>query len=175
MSVPSSQKTSKIHPNVAKNCFENPKKNEKQNFFRFFQIQFWSNLWHPNAVWRYLGPQSVLGSFLNHFKTILNNFLKIDFGIFGKPIFTFALLKRFENAQNKRFWGFQFSKNTLNGGLLEHPLSMGETQGDNKKICQIDFWLNAVFHPKKGWEAFQSHLKHTKLFFKRKSYANGGF
>ena len=44
-----------------------------------------------------------------------------------------------------RISNFRFSKNTRNGGLLEPPLSMGETQGDNKKICRVDFWLKAYF------------------------------
>ena len=62
---------------------------------------------------------------------MLNNFLKIDFGTYGKPILASALFKRSENAQNKHFWGIFFSKNTLNGWLLEGPLLMLETQGDN--------------------------------------------
>ena len=86
------------------------KSTSKMTFFRFLQNQFQSNLWHPNAIWRCLGPQTVPGSILNHFKTILNNFLKIEFGTFGKPILTSALFKRSENAQNKHFWGIFFQK-----------------------------------------------------------------
>ena len=86
-----------------------------------------------------LGPQTVPGSFLNRFKTILKNFLKIDSGTYGKPIFASALRKRFENAQNKRFWSFGFSKNKVNGGLSEAPLLVRATQGDNKKICRVVF------------------------------------
>ena len=67
-------------------------------------------------------PRELSKPFLNNF----SHFLKIDFGTFGKPIFTSALLKRF-------------------GGLLEPPLSMRETQDDNKKICRIDFLLKAYF------------------------------
>ena len=92
-----------------------------------------------------LGPQSVPRSFPITFKTILKNFLKIDSGAHGKPILPSELLKRFENAWNKHFWSDFFSKNFLNDELLELPLLTRATQGDNKKICRVDFRLMAYF------------------------------
>ena len=92
-----------------------------------------------------LGPQSVPRSFPITFKTILKDFLKIDSGTHGKPILPSELLKRFENAWNKHFWSDVFSKNFLNDELLELLLLTRATQGDNKKICRVDFWLMAYF------------------------------
>ena len=37
---PQRRKTSQIHQNEAKNCFENEKKLKKFDFFQFFQNQF---------------------------------------------------------------------------------------------------------------------------------------
>ena len=79
------------------------------------------------------------------FKTILKDFLKIDSGTHGKPILPSELLKRFENAWNKHFWSDVFSKNFLDDKLLELPFLTRATQGDNKKICRVDFWLMAYF------------------------------
>ena len=93
----------------------------------------------------FLGPQSVPRSFPITFKTILKDFLKIDSGTHGKPILPSELLKRFENAWNKHFWSDVFSKNFLNDELLELPLLTRATQGDNKNICRVDFWLMAYF------------------------------
>ena len=92
-----------------------------------------------------LGPQSVPRSFPFTFKTILKVFLKIDSGTHGKPILPSELLKRFENAWNKHFWSDFFSKNFLNDKLLGLLLWTRATQGDNKKICRVDFWLMAYF------------------------------
>ena len=126
--------------------WKSKKKLKKIFFFDFFKINFraiYGTQTLSTCVW---DPKvSPDGSFLNHFKTILSNFLKIDSGTYGKPIFVSALRKRFENAQNKRFWSFVFSKNKVNSGLSEAPLLVGATQGDNKKIRRIFFWLKPYF------------------------------
>ena len=86
-----------------------------------------------------LGPQSVPRSFPITFKRILKDFLKIGSGTNGKPIVPSELLKRFENARNKNLGRDFFSKNFLEDELLELLLITRATQGDNKKICQVDF------------------------------------
>ena len=122
---------------------------ESQIHFKndFFSISSNSILKQPMASKRCLevsGTSNCPWKLSKPFKTILNNFLKIEFGTLGSQ-FCFCAVKHSENAQNKRFWGISFSKNTLNGGFLEPSLLMLETQDDNKKICRVDFRLKAYF------------------------------
>ena len=100
------------------------------------------------------------------FKTILKDFLKIDSGTHGKPILPSELLKRFENAWNKHFWSDVFSKNFLNAELLELSLLTRATQGDNKKIFQIDFWLMAYFLKKSILSVHSGEKPAKSIIFK---------
>ena len=97
---------------------------------------------------------------------ILKDFLKIDSGTHGKPILPSELLKRFENAWNKHFWSDVFSKNFLNDELLELPLLTRATQGDNKKICRVDFWLMAYFLKKSILSLHSGEKTDKSIIFK---------